>query len=335
MRRPALRRLIFMLPPALLVVLAGLGLTTWLGLPRPLSEAEMAATYDAPRAPAPPARAVFHLGHSLVGRDMPAMLAQLAGPEHRHESQLGWGTSLKAHWEPEMEIAGFEAENDHPRARPAAEALASGDYDAVVLTEMVEIRDAIRYHDSDLYLRRWVERARAGNPQAELFLYETWHPLDDPDGWLARIDGDLDRHWLGEVLHPALAAMPEAERGPVYLIPGGQVMAALVRRIEDGAGLSGLSDRTALFSRGPDGTQDQIHFNDHGAYLIALTHYAVLYMRSPVGLPHDLLRADGTPMTPLAPEAAAAMQQVVWDVVAAMPLTGIDGATGETGPSGG
>ena len=31
------------------------------------------------------------------------------------------------------------------------------------------------------------------------------------------------------------------------------------------------------------------------AYLVALTHYAVLYRQSPVGLPHALSRADGTP----------------------------------------
>ena len=47
---------------------------------------------------------VFHLGHSLVGRDMPAMLAQLAPKGHAYESQLGWGTTLKAHWGPKEEI---------------------------------------------------------------------------------------------------------------------------------------------------------------------------------------------------------------------------------------
>ena len=41
---------------------------------------------------------VFQLGHSLVGRDMPAMLQQLAGPGHLYDSQLGWGATPKAHW---------------------------------------------------------------------------------------------------------------------------------------------------------------------------------------------------------------------------------------------
>jgi hypothetical protein len=83
---------------------------------------------------------------------------------------------------------------------------------------------------------------------------------------------------------------------PVHVIPAGQVMARFVR-----AG-SRQARRTAgpqvagkdLFARNPDGTQDNIHLNDLGNYLVALTHYAVLYHRSPVGLPHRLKRADGT-----------------------------------------
>ena len=73
---------------------------------------------------------------------------------------------------------------------------------------------------------------------------------------------------------------------------------------------------SALFS-------DQIHLNDLGAYLIALTHYAVLYGKSPVGLPHDLTRADGTPATAPGPDAALLMQNVVWDVVKSYPRTGV------------
>ena len=317
------RRVLFLLPPAALLMLAGVGWLTWRSMPRTLDAAEMAALYSQPRRPPDGPLAVYHLGHSLVGRDMPALLAQLAGTGHRYDIQLGWGTSLREHWEPDLEIAGFAAENDHPRHRPAEAALASGEYDAVILTEMVEIRSAIRYHDSADYLARWTGRARAGNPQATVFLYETWHPLDDPDGWLGRLNRDLALYWEGAILNPALAAQSEERRAPVYLIPGGQVMAALVLQIENGGAVPGLGTRRDLFALAADGTQDQIHVNDHGAYLIALTHYAVLYARSPVGLPHALSRADGTPMTPLAPEAARLMQEVVWDVVTSLPRTGV------------
>ena len=113
---------------------------------------------------------VFHLGHSLVGRDMPAMLAQLAGIEHRYDSQLGWGTSLKQHWEPGEPINGFAEENDQTHYRDAKEAVGSGEYDAVVLTEMVDIVDAVRYHDSAHYLSRWAALAWSANPEVRIYL---------------------------------------------------------------------------------------------------------------------------------------------------------------------
>ena len=72
-----------------------------------------------------------------------------------------------------------------------------------------------------------------------------------------------------------------------------------------------------------DGSPDTIHYNDLGAYLVALTHYAVLYHRSPEGMAHALNRADGTPAQAPSPEVAALMQRVVWDVVRRFPETGV------------
>ncbi len=323
-RRPALSRagrraLLLGAPAALAAAAAG-----WWALrrpPRPLSPAATAALYARPLAPPEGPLRVFHLGHSLVGRTMPAMLEQLAPPGHRHDSQLGWGTSLKQHWEPGATIAGFEVENAHPRFRPAAEALASGGYDAVVLTEMVEIREAIRWHASADYLCRWARAARAANPAARVYLYETWHRLDDPEGWLERIDRDLARHWEGEVLRPALVRLdPEA---PIHVIPAGQALARFVRAVEAMGGVPGIADRRDLFALAADGSRDTIHLNDLGSYLVALVHFAVLYHRDPAGLPHALLRADGTPAVAPSPEAAALMQAVVAETVRGYPKTGV------------
>lgn len=276
------------------------------------------AAYTAP-LPAPKGPlAVYHLGHSLVGRDMPAMLAQLAPDGHSYDSQLGWGTSLREHWEPDLAINGFDAENAHPRYRDAREAVGSGDYDAVVLTEMVEIKDALRYHKGEKYLGRWADLARNAAPAPRVYLYETWHNLDDPGGWLTRLDGDLRAAWLGQLVAPN-----QRRDAPIYLIPAGQVMAALVRAVEGAGGIGPMKDRTDLFRLNPDGTQDQIHPNDLGNYLIALTHYAVLYHRSPVGLPQDLIRADGTRADLPGAELAQVMQQTVWDVVRSLPETGV------------
>ncbi len=275
-----------------------------------IGSAEIDALYARPlEKPSTPLR-VFHLGHSLVGREMPAMVAQLAGAGHEYESQLGWGTTMKAHWEPGHEINGFEVENDHPRYRPAREAVSSGDYDALVLTEMVEIKDAIRYFDSATYAKRWAEAGWTANPDLRVYLYETWHRLGDPDGWLARIDRDIDLYWEGQVLVPALGDRP------IHVIPAGQVLAAFVREVEAQGGVGNVTDRTSLFG-------DDIHLNELGTYLVALTHYAVLYGRDPQGLPYQLNRADGSAAQAPDEETARLMQKIVWDVVSTYPKTGV------------
>lgn len=288
-----------------------------------LSDEAVAALYGTPLpAPTGPLR-VFFLGHSLVARDMPAMLAQLAPPGHGYESQLGWGATLAGHWDPSIGLQGFDVENAHSRYRDAREALGSGEYDALVLTEMVEIRDAIRYHDSARYLRMWADFAWRGNPGLRIYLYETWHRLDDPLGWLERIDRDWDQHWDREVLRPALAA-DEAHR-PIHVIPAGRVLGRFVRRLDALGGVEGLPGREGLFARLPDGSTDMIHLGDLGNYLVALAHLAVLYHREPPLTPRPLARADGSPATPPSPEAARLMAEVVWEVVTSVPKTGVPG----------
>lgn len=266
---------------------------------------------------------VFHLGHSLVGRDMPAMLAQMAGAGHDYQSQIGWGTSLREHWEPSLPVNGFEAENAHDHFRDAREAVASGDYDAVVLTEMVEIRDALKYHKSARYFDQWAQAALDANPDTRVYLYESWHRLDDPEGWTTRIEADLARYWEDGILLKSKAY--QRGEGRVKLIPAGQAMLYFVNRLEAAGGIGTMTSREDLFARMPDGSIDPIHVNDLGAYLVALTHYAVLYRKSPVGLPAQLRRADGSPAVAPCDACARAMQESVWEVVRRYDQSGVTG----------
>ena len=293
---------------------------------RPWQSQQRLSLLDAAHAnPLPPPTgplSVYHLGHSLVGRDMPAMLEQMAGPGHSHASQLGWGTSLKDHWEPGITINGFESENAHDRFAPARDAIGSGAYDAVILTEMVELRDAIRYHDSPKYKRFWADLARRASPRTRVYLYETWHGLDTPEGFLDRLDRDYGALWRGKILAGDIQAS-----GPdraTRVIPAGQVMAEFVRRVEARGGVGNVPDRTALFARNADGSQDPIHLSDLGNYLVALTHYAVLYQREPIDLPRALMRADGSTAEPPSPDVADLMRATVWDVVRRLPETGVE-----------
>ena len=291
-------------------VLAGICAVLWAVLwaemrpNRTLERAVFEGLYHSPlpRLATPPS--VFHLGHSLVGRDMPAMVAQLTGGVFA--SQLGWGASLRQHWT--GDVPGFAEENASAAFRPAREAILSGDYQAVVLTEMIDLADALRHHDSAQALADWALLARTSRQDVRVYLYETWHRWDDPAGWAQRVRQDRAALWEDGLLRPDMAR--------------GQVMAAVVAAAESGA-LPSIGGRAALFS-------DEIHLTDLGAYVVALTQYAVLMGRSPQGLPSDLRRADGTAAD--LPRDVAALQTLVWTVVQGDPMTGVAGQRDAAGP---
>lgn len=300
-------------------------LLTACGWQKSLEPEALSALYAQPLPPPEKPLRVFHIGHSLVNRNVPFMLEQLAGEGHDHRSQLGWGASLRSHWEPDVPINGFEQENAHPRYQDAMSAVKSGEFDVLVLTESVEIKDAIKYQDSSRYLQKWTALARQARPDTRVFLYETWHTSDDPRGWLTRIDEDLPLYWEGDLLAKAMAN--DDTGGPIHVVPAGQVLARFVRRLEQVGGLPGMKSREVLFTFNDKGERDNIHLSDEGNYLVALTHYAVLYQRNPMGLPHRLKRADGSPADAPSEEVARLMQEVVWEVVTTYPKTGVPQAS--------
>ncbi len=249
------RKLSRKLPALALMLLSACGLVRC--APDPMGQDAIKALYDRPLAPPEAPRDIYYIGHSLIARDMPAMVAQLAdAPEGSYESQLGWGAELEAHWEPDVALSGAEIENDHPRFREAHEAVGSGEYDVLVLTEKVEIRASIKYHDSWHYLAEWAKKAWEANPETRVYFYETWPELDTDEGWLNRLDLDLGRYWEAEILDRALAV--DGIDRPIYVIPAGQVMAALARELERRGGIGGIEKIEDIF-------EDTIHFNDLGA----------------------------------------------------------------------
>lgn len=309
---------------ALCFVAAALWFWQSAATPPALSPDERAVLYQTPLPPPQRGMAVYHLGHSLVGPNIPAFtqqLAQAAGfQEASYHSQLGWGTSLREHWDPDLRINGYAEMNSPPAYRPAHEALESAEYDALVMTEMVDLKDAIRWHASGRHAGLWAAFARTHQPDIRLYLYESWHDTDIEGGWLDRIDTDLPELWKGTILAQAMA-MPDV--GTIHVIPAGQVKAAFTRALQDIGGLPGLADHYELFALRDDGTRDTIHPNDLGSYLVALVHFATLYHVDPQGLPHELLRADGTAADAPSPQVAALMQEIVWRVVSSMPQTGV------------
>ena len=294
--------------------------------PRVTQEATLDAVYGQRLSKPPGPLRVYHLGHSLVGQEMPFMLQQLAEEGHSYNSQLGWGASLKQHYEPSVAVSGFEESNAHAAYQPLFEAVDAGDLDAFVMTEMVEIAAAVRYHDSAGYLARLARRVSNACPEARIYLYETWHRLDDPLGVRARIRRDRELFWLGQVLDPALESLDAEVK--IHLIPVGTVIDAFLADVErtDPTGLDGINTAADLF-------EDEIHPNDSGWYLIALVHYAVLYGESPRGLPHKLLLPDGSPARAPSARCARRMQDVTWGVVSEDWRTGLCPRPQQAAPS--
>lgn len=304
------------LRPLIVLLLAACG---W---QKSLEPTALDAMYAQQLTPPSTSLRVFHIGHSLVNRDMPSMLEQMAGPGHDHRSQLGWGASLRSHWEPDVPINGFEHENAHPRFQDAHEAVGSGKFDVLVLTEAVEIKDSIKYQKSPEYIRKWARAARTANPEIRVYLYELWHHLNDPKGLLERLDEDLGLYWEGVLLAQGLAHGDTG--GPVYVIPAGQVMAQVIREVESRGGVDGLKSREDLFYLNDKGERDTIHLSALGNYLVALTHYAVLYHRPPPVEPLAMQLADGSALPPISPELARLLSDVVWSVVTDYPKTGVE-----------
>lgn len=312
---------IFTLPVTLLTAL---GLST-LGISacsKKLSTEAINQLYQAVLPPVTSPLKVYHLGHSLVGKDMPSMLTQLAGEGHEYHSQLGWGATLQSHWEPSIPINGFKEENQHQQYRDPFEAIDSGEYDAFVMTEMVEIDAAIKYFKSSEYVAKFAGKVNQASPKTTIYFYETWHEVTVPDGWINRLDADLEKYWEGKIVHEALAKL-DGEVS-IYMIPVGQVFSAFFKEVERLGGIGNIQSPEDIFARNSgDGSLDPIHINDMGNYLVALVHYATLYRKSPEGLPYQLKKADGTDATPPSPEAAALMQKITWEVVKGYPKTGV------------
>lgn len=257
---------------------------------------------DAATVSAREAASVFLVGNSLVNFDMPAMLDGLArsgGLDHRYAAQVGVGAPLWWIWTHPDDANGEDAHVELPTGR----------YDVLVLTELIPIREHVMYSNTVEYAARFAELAVSANPSTQVYVYETWYVVTDPE---FRESIDADRSVWEHVADELDARIEGPE---VLLVPGGTALSQLVERIEAGE-VDGLSSRFDLF-------EDDLHLNDIGNYFIALVQLATIYRRSPVGLTHETTSPFGEPFTAPSPEAARAMQEIAWEVVSTDPRAGI------------
>ena len=104
---------------------------------------------------------------------------------------------------------------------------------------------------------------------------------------------------------------------PVLMVPVGDVMFELARRIEDGD-VPGLDSIEDLY-------YDGIHLNNIGSLVTGTTFYATMYGRDPRGIDHTSYNViDDSYDRLISTPTAAAIQDVVWDVVKGHMYSGVE-----------
>ncbi len=282
-----------------------------------MAEPEPSPVGREPRA----AAKVFWLGHSLVNVDMPFAvkgLAGHAGVAHDYREHVMPGASLKALWDNPDRVnkapiydARLGRDVDHGVSYRTS--LPTGQFDVVVMTELVPIDRNYQYFDTSTYVGRFYDLATAANPSAQIYVYETWDhvPAGDFEAWASKVTFDL-KVWES-VVDVAMARHPR--KPPILIIPAGQAMLALHRELAKG--------QIGTLVRIGDLFADDIHLNHVGNYFIASIMYATIYRRSPVGL--GVVKAGPYTQEMVVRDEASrqALQRIAWEAVRAYPHSGV------------
>lgn len=245
----------------------------------------------------------FFVGHSLVGWDFPFLLDEMAkeaGHQHTYNLSFIIGAPLKWIWDRGNEAHGSNFNTELP----------SGNYQHLVITEALPITNHIT--DAVIYAPLYYGRILEGNPNATLYIYQTWPELI-VDDWFGQIESE--RTYWEQIADAAGAAHPDAANP--LIVPAGPALAELRRRIEAGQ-VPGITEvRGSIFV-------DDIHMSLLGNYFIAMVQYATLYKRCPSNMKIDFTGPFGEPnWLQVDPEVRAVFEDVAWEIVSADPRSGV------------
>lgn len=284
-----------------------------------------APTAAAPTAAAPVAThglRVFTAGHSFHV-PMAAILNQIAKSAGLADHAVGGpqmigGSTVTQHW-------------NLPDAKDKArKALTAGGVDVLTLSPYFQIPDDAIDKYADLLL--------AHNPTARVTVQASWVPRDgrlvDPSFKnVQRDQSDLALlRSLGEgyvvPLRKQVAAINDRYaaklgRQVVFVVPVGEAVVRLRERVAKGE-VPGIAKQADLF-------RDELGHGKEPIYtLVAYCHYAVIYGRSPVGLPvpDALAKAklgDGGDVTAV----NRVLQECAWGAATAEPASGVKAEDGK------
>ena len=263
-------------------------------------------------APIPAGLRVFSCGHSFhyflppILSDM-ARLAGIKGHQEVGLSAIG-GSHVIQHW-------------DVPEAQNKAKAaLRDGKVDVLTLSPL---------HLPDEGIEKFAKLGLAHNPNIRITVEEIWMPFDlyQPTFPACTFPAKVDHNAptgaeLWKLHEPYFQSMDAQIRSlnkslgkPVlFVVPAGQAVIALREKVIAGQA-PGVKTQEELF-------EDPV---GHPQYpmkaLVAYCHYAVIYRRSPVGLPMPALLANYAKWGD--PKLNRLLQELAWDAVIHHPLSGV------------
>lgn len=284
-------------------------LATALFLPLPRAIAEGKKSTE----PITTGQRILSVGHSFHVF-IPAILADMArGGMIKDHTQLGLssigGSRVIQHW-------------DRPDAQNVAKmTLRGGKVDVLTLAPI---------HLPDDGIEKFVKLALETNPNIRVTVQEFWLPFDIYDTTFklrpTKVDHDAPTAEELRKLHaPYFKTMDEHVRElnkkegktAVYVVPVGQAVIALREKIIAGAA-PGLTKQSDLFTD-PIG-----HATAPLQALGAYCHYAVIYRRSPIGLPMPAILAKANKPN-WDEKLNRLLQELAWEAVIQHPLSGVGG----------
>lgn len=257
----------------------------------------------------------FYSGHSL-SEGVPEVVAQIAGSlgyQLDFETQVLGYSLLRQRTKGEVPSAsdwpGYRSgQNREGAGLDVAEELRQprrlapgGTYDVLVVTERHDLPAVARKERTVFYLIDMAKHLLAGNPEAEVFLYQSWLPvnLEVPLRWID-YERAVSPMWECIASRANLELQPRGDAPRVRLLPGGSALAELAAALWEGSvpGVASASPAgrvRLLFS-------DNVHMSDFGRYFIGLVNYVVLFGDRPDGavIPTGLSQATGRHLQALA-----------------------------------
>ncbi len=266
---------------------------------------------EAAAAPITQGQKVFTCGHSFH-YFMPPILTDLAkageikGHEQVGQSSIG-GSRIIQHW---------DVAADKNKAK---ELLKAGKVDVLTLSPI---------HLPDEGVGNFVQLATENNPNIRIFLQENWLPFDIYDVTFklrpAKVDHNaISGEQLWKLHEPYFTGWDDHARElnkkvgkeTVFITPVGQAVIALREKVIAGQA-PGIKTQEDLF------TDPLGHVKVPAMVLNAYCHYAVIYRKSPVGLPVPAvlklakLGDDEEKLNTL-------LQELAWDAATKHPLSGV------------